>query len=1694
MIIPTRERPESLKLALDSVALQTLRPDIVLIVAEPNDKTIKSVETICDHFSLNLNVVLVPNTRSSNLSGAINSGLAYLLAGGFNLVETYVAILDDDDKWDSEYLETCFVTATQDNCDWVYAGIVRHESLADSGTELSIPSEVSTGNFFIGNPHIQGSNLFVRFLSLLQAGCFDEALESTNDRDVCIRLLDLGNLRVHRIAKHLVHHFALPNTNRISEPGSERKKQGLLYFYLKYAPRMTEEQRAAFKERSLEIFKVDIDRQLLLKCNDEPIPQHPKKLKGHVRFIVGIIATRLESLSLLLDDLAELQGKEEFIARVVIVDSSDETSSLMEISSNTRYSMLEIIIHSRVEIDSVFRSNGFGDYLTSREFGDSIAGGRSVLHHYLFKESMKVPGSIVWVIDDDIRLSYLSKDRKKRKLLASQILDEAVRLKKMGVAIGALRITGDPPIPGISTLRTQLLDIYYNLSKSVSNLQSISHLADYSWSILSGYSEYFYDYSQSHYSHLEFPSWNNHHDTDSLLQIVQGKALTRPRFWPAELSDTLDFVPLGGSYLVLNPECLRDFPVISPNIDGINGRRGDTFWGILNRYIRGRAVVQCDIAVQQVRNFENSSALSLDLLFSDFIGSSFVRSISKYYYQQEKRMGTLPARVRLTIDEKSIDDIIRQFEVHLKERCIQYNLNAYRIQGILGALKQLRAFDQDLYQIRELVQHLGDLFSTSQIEQFSEKLGNVNRTALNDFLNSLKPNVKSYRQSFELADYDDDAFILYSRRMTSKLAPYRKLTYLGKGREGVVWTDGKYAYKHFKFGWSQFEQGHGNFLTEHILQQEVSDKLVKLKQIIEDDGELVFKVELYAGDAYKGGNLIDITRLLRDCKKNNIAISNFHPHNLIVGTDGLKFCDIGRSIVPLNDREFMQMAKRAFLTYRFHFREDLDEIMARALYDESIPELFGFDLFIRSLEWSTKTAVLDNCLIELVRLRKPSRLMDYGCGKGQISDELSRIGIDTVAYDIDDSIIQRNKQRGSSVKYINNEELPSILKADEKFDCVLCSLVLCTIEDDDEVKRVVSNIRRMTSINGCAIIAICNPFFTPVTESDLHCKVNPIDELKYSRKIVYKKHVRETKRTRVDVHRPYSWYERLFHQCGFSVTNHIETSNIDTQRLLPSSEFLVMELKPIPLPTQEKVSLIIKASPMEWRTIDFQIRHIVKQLEGPHAFHEKIVITDRHDGPFLRAYDKPDHERFNEVLDILLSEKVVDKVVYAPTDVETVCSTYLKWFAVESEDTHSKNGQHAYTILYGFGQCTGDYILQVDSDCIIYRSDRNHDYLGEMIEVLESKPNALTVSFNISHSMNKPYTSSSKTGKWRVEVRCCLLDREKLVHTLPLPNSLTPEGILVDAWHRSLDNLIESSGFESFRGGTIQTFYIHVPNDRKSNPTEWFNIIKAVERGSIPDIQRGHVNLKGTIADWIGARNEEIIFLVRGRNTPIPLLRRCIDSAKQQTDTCWGMIMIDACSQNGMDEYIESIMARELEDKLSILRNHTPLPAIQNISIATRAICNNQESVIVHLDADDALIGSNVLTVLRDAYASGADITVGSMLRLDKHREYPVNFIEPRTNRGGNVWQHLRSFKKYLFDSIREEDLKIDNNWVPIAEDWAFMLPIVEMATSPQHIKEMIYFYEPAEQKKDEVRSLREEIIGQIVRKTRYTPFDIIRS
>ena len=96
------------------------------------------------------------------------------------------------------------------------------------------------------------------------------------------------------------------------------------------------------------------------------------------------------------------------------------------------------------------------------------------------------------------------------------------------------------------------------------------------------------------------------------------------------------------------------------------------------------------------------------------------------------------------------------------------------------------------------------------------------------------------------------------------------------------------------------------------------------------------------------------------------------------------------------------------------------------------------------------------------------------------------------------------------------------------------------------------------------------------------------------------------------------------------------------------------------------------------------------------------------------------------------------------------------------------------------------------------------------------------------------------------------------------------------------------------------------------------------------------------------------------------------------------------------------------------------------------------------------------------------------MLRTDKAVTYPVCFDYPRRHRGGDVWQHLRSFRKRLFDAIPDEDLRLDGEYIDLANDWAYMLPIVEMAEHPAHIEEPLYLHEPSGTGKGTDRAERE--------------------
>lgn len=259
VVIPTKNRPDKLKRALESISEQTRKPSKVIVVSDCSElEEVRSIE-IAENFKHNLSLEYIRNSHVKNLSGALNTGIEYFISIGGEPEKAFLAILDDDDWWERTYLSNVSDFAMETESDWVVSGIIRHDEKSGQKIRQTIPERIYISDFLVGNPNIQGSNLFVRLSKIIEAGMFDETLPSTTDRDICIRLLQLSGIRYGFLMNHLTHHYASLDNTRLSTPFSNVKKAGLEGFYRKYQPIMTGEQMELFKERAQKLFGILIE-------------------------------------------------------------------------------------------------------------------------------------------------------------------------------------------------------------------------------------------------------------------------------------------------------------------------------------------------------------------------------------------------------------------------------------------------------------------------------------------------------------------------------------------------------------------------------------------------------------------------------------------------------------------------------------------------------------------------------------------------------------------------------------------------------------------------------------------------------------------------------------------------------------------------------------------------------------------------------------------------------------------------------------------------------------------------------------------------------------------------------------------------------------------------------------------------------------------------------------------------------------------------------------------------------------------------------------------------------------------------------------------------------------------------------------------------------------------------------------------
>ena len=987
-VVATYNRPGLLaSRALSSIAYQTRLPDTLIVVDDSAASIRPANRAVVGKFRCEgVQVMYIENQRTPGASGAWNTALSEL----WHIApSSFVAILDDDDMWEPDYLEQCENEALGQHLDMVATGIVFNWSGEQGSILLRSPESLDVNELLVRNPHIQGSNLFVRLHKLLEAGGFDEGLRSTTDRDICIRLADLGTVRYSRIEDCLVQHYAESDRPRLSTPGSDAKRAGLRGFYRKYRGRMTDEQKEAFIRRSLEVFGCDPTAAATIDPSTTPPPMTSVP-DGHLNLVVGAITSPdVSGVASLMSSFHEkTNGRDDVTLKVVLLengrhDSASRTELADAVAGASMQGLDVRVINLEQQAQDV--DAGVFDATPAQMSGrKGVALSRTMLQHYLFGLAKPLPGAAAWVLDDDVVLEGLSSGSDGATRVEQVDYISAIKgLKQTGNGVVLGEVVGDPPLPVLNCVRTQIVDLYHNLLQMASLNPDDPYpdrLQEDRQQRLEA-PDYYYDLSGAHTNHLESPFWYEPIDrcasvrsalqemVSQLPEILRGGQVFRPLAAAVSHDPGFEGRPSlnrGPNTLVFDLQALRNFPNAVPTIEGSDTRRSDMVWSLLNHFVAGRGVVQAPLPVRQQREAEVETDKHIDTLISDIRGHalfSSLRDLLMRKSQERQSQGLIVHSPELLdIGDAEIEETVARYTDYLEERTYTFEMNFMRVKGLLSALR--RFYDQGItsrmrpwwldpsedsevaHRLRMFAESVESIYTQENLDDIRRRLFQGEIESVGDFFRKLSETVARYRLQTPLPTNElrlaADSFVKSEFRTGN-------LNCLGIGEEAVVLTDGRIVYKYFHYWQHRANEDCLAFLGSLAGRLKGFSTLPDIREVHLSGDRLVITYPYEPGQRYEGGRLDELLTLLRECRVAGIACRNIHPDNLIVTQSGLKLIDFGPDIVPHTDDDFEQMCRRSYLTYRFHYRSDLKRLMTRSLTDSTMPELTGFDLFLTAL-------------------------------------------------------------------------------------------------------------------------------------------------------------------------------------------------------------------------------------------------------------------------------------------------------------------------------------------------------------------------------------------------------------------------------------------------------------------------------------------------------------------------------------------------------------------------------------------------------------------------------------------------------------------------------------------------------------------------------------------------------------------------
>ena len=1121
---------------------------------------------------------------------------------------------------------------------------------------------------------------------------------------------------------------------------------------------------------------------------------------------------------------------------------------------------------------------------------------------------------------------------------------------------------------------------------------------DYYKTDVLNYRDYYYDFAEKHFC-LETPL---HCNTFNIDDIFSGKANSRYLFENSD--ETFEPYCRGGNTIIYNRNIL-DIPNISPIFGDKMARRSDFFWVKLAKDQKYKIIGSSFSTLQNRSRTEFDFKKECDKLLKDTLGSSF----NKYYEKGQK------------------DEEIMNFKKDIDNRVARIIASFYRINGLLSICNDKK-----------------------YIEYFS-------RSNIAWFLNQIKEYTSEYRvkSAYRCIKWNIDKFenLVIIRKYLEENKDYELIGY---GIEGfVIRKNNLYKKIYFK----KLSEIPKEMIDINIKVSKIDcNSILPINLKTENETLILYYEREGVFYDYKGGYIKDIVNLINKLKDNNLVLTNLKSDNFKINNGHLVLIDYGKNIEYYTYEKYERQIKRAYQMFKFYdsTNEQFGEIINLSYKNLDMGYNFGIESFKIMLEKRGKEAIMDGKIISLIEKYKPKTLLDYGAGKCKITNSISQY-VKCSVFDIDLNIIK--ERHDSRTRIIEN--IDDIIDK-EKFDMVICCLVLCNVNDDWN-NKILFNINKILKEKGHLIISICNPFFDDIPETELRIKGYEGD---YSKIVSYKKIIMSggKEKEKEDYHRPFLYYENLLQRNGFKIINIYETDGVNITKLNCNciSEYLIFDIEKNDFNDMYDCSLLIKACPMDYLIADACIKHIINKLEYGQKFKERLVMVDGEKQKRNRPYSEENLSKLKITLEELKQEKIIDEIIYCNNDEGF--ELYNKYFGTIVKNAYSKNGQQLLTTLKGFETVKTKYVYQTDID-IFFRTGFGNFY-KEYIEFKNSK--ALTGCLSIL----KEKSEQPVYGK-RVEVRSSFIDLEQLKKMLPLENKVNNEEQFELPWHRVLDNTLKESPKQSIRFSNKNIGFMHIENKDKN---DW-NISTIFNSNCFNYISNnGNLNFKKSEYTLRKPQTEVVVFS-RGRNTPVEKIKRMIDSLKRQNYTNFSLVYFDDNSNTKTKEYLYMLSKYDIwcNNHIYLIENIKRNGSLKNFDLAIEYLITNDNQIIINLDDDDALLVDDAIETIKKYFDQGYDVTIGSLFRTDKpFKKYSiVDFKKSWLRDGDNIWLHPKCFKRLLCNYIGDFLKDKYGNYIESMTDYAIMLPILEFAKKPKLIEKYLYYFEPSDaniNKKDEYK------------------------